>query len=52
MFKKGVFLRVKHVHLKYVLSKAQINNADYHILNTVTHQEKVNRIQKPLKKYR
>ena len=52
MFKKGVFLRVKHVHLKYVLSKAQINNTDYHILNTVTHQEKVNRIQKPLKKYR
>ena len=52
MFKKGVFLRVKHVHLKYVLSKAQINNTDYHILDTVTHQEKVNRIQKPLKKYR
>ena len=52
MFKKGVFLRVKHVHLKYVLSKAQINNTDYHILNTVTHQEKVNRIQKPFKKYR
>ena len=52
MFKKGVFLRVKHVHLKYVLSKAQINNTDYHILNTVTHQGKVNRIQKPLKKYR
>ena len=52
MFKKGVFLRVKHVHLKYVLSKTQINNTDYHILNTVTHQEKVNRIQKPLKKYR
>lgn len=44
MFKKDVFLCVKHVHLKYVLSKAQINNTDYHNLNTVTHQEKVNRM--------
>ena len=44
MFKKGVFLCVKHVHLKYVLSKAQINNTDYHILNTVTHQDWANRI--------
>ena len=44
MFKKDVFLCVKHVHFKYVLSKAQINNTDHHILNTVTHQDWVNRI--------
>ena len=39
MFKMDVFLCAKHVHLKYVLSKAQINNTDYHILNTVTDQD-------------
>ena len=39
MFEKDVFLCVKHVQLKYVLSKAQINNTDYHILNIVTYQD-------------
>ena len=44
MFKKDFFLCIKNVQLKYVSSKAQINNTDYHNLNTVTHQEKVNRM--------
>ena len=39
MFKKDLFLCVKHVQLKYVSSKAQINNTDYNILNTVSYQD-------------
>ena len=31
MFKKDFFLCIKNVQLKYVSSKAQINNTDYNI---------------------
>ena len=35
MFKKDFFLRIKNVQLKYVSSKAQINNTDYIINDNI-----------------
>ena len=35
MFKKDFFLCIKNVQLKYVSSKAQINNTDYNINDNI-----------------